>query len=168
MELEHQYEVLTEHSYHGGAVYDWSKEGIPSPKLSKTMMKEQVQQLYHAAIARPYMGQWNPDTQTYFCEADYRHLTKMEVIIERIVDRATTGELKAVDMLMDRVLGKPKQSVEAVTMSLSYTEYLDRLAKEEQEEQNQQNQIINLLPDTNTHWRSTLPPTIDDDDLAGL
>jgi hypothetical protein len=118
-------------TYNGGQIFEWSGDGLPTPRGSKSMVKEQAQQLYHAALGLPYKGEWDPDLQTWTVDPELQGLTNGEVIILRQVRNAAAGDAKASENVMDRVLGKPKQAVESVSMNYSFSEYMAMIAEEE-------------------------------------
>ncbi len=121
------------HNFQGGSLYSW-QEGLPIPINSRPMAKEQLSALFPAALSLPYQGEWNHETQSYFIEPRFRGLTDGEVLIERLKEKALGGDLKAMDMIFDRIMGKPKQAVETVSMNMSYSEYLDHLAAQDEQE----------------------------------
>lgn len=119
--------------YDGGSMFDWV-EGQPRPKRRQGMGKEQVQNIHNAAAALPYQGEWNPLTQRFEMPPDLDGLTLAEVAIVRQWQKAADGDTKAYTTLMDRMLGKPKQAVETVSMKMSYSEFLDMMAAQDEQE----------------------------------
>lgn len=120
-------------NYSGGELFEWV-EGMPKPRRKRAMGKEQIQNLHNAAAALPYRGVWNPLTQRFEMEVDYAGLTQAEVAILKQWEKAASGDTKAYEKLMDRMLGKPKQAVETVSMKLSYQEVLDLMAERDAED----------------------------------
>ena len=60
-----------------------------------------------------------PDLNT----ALIKYLTKreggedqLEIVVNKLVDKAIEGDLKAIEMLLDRTYGKPKQSIDHSTL----------------------------------------------------
>ena len=127
--------------YSGGEIFSWN-EGMPRTKDGKSLAKEQLQQIYHAAAAAPYIGDWNPLTSQYEVEPEFQGMTNAEVAILRQARKAANGDQKATETFFDRLLGKPKQAVESISMRMSYSEYLDLLAQQEADEPEDDSQVI--------------------------
>lgn len=119
-----------EFGYQPNALFDWV-EDLPRPRLSRAMQKEQVQQLYHAAMALPYRGEWDAVSQSYQMDPQFEGMTYGEVIIVKQIRKAAEGDQKAAENVIDRILGKPKQALETKSMHMSYSEFLDASAAEE-------------------------------------
>jgi len=107
----------------GGELFIW-KEGIPEPRNAKSMAREEVERLHFASLGLPYKGEWDAQTQSYKMEQRYKGLTLGEVMVLKATERAANGDHKAYTDIMDRVLGKPKQAVESVSLSMKYSDYL--------------------------------------------
>lgn len=116
-------------------LFEW-REGIPSPYGAQPMTKEQVQTLYFAAAALPYNGVWNPETQAWEIPDRFQGCTTMEVIIQKQFEEAASGNLKATEQVIDRILGKPKQAVDVAMATMSYSEFLEKLANEDAQANN--------------------------------
>lgn len=112
--------------------FEWTLEGMPVPRDSKALAKEQLQQLHHAALGVKYEGDWDPDLQCNVCPPEYEGMTLGEVAILKTARRAAAGDHTAYKEMMDRTLGKPKQAIESTSMHMSYTELLEALAKEDE------------------------------------
>lgn len=56
-------------------------------------------------------------------------MTNGEVAAIRHARKAASGDFKATQDILDRIMGKPKQSVESTTTTLNYLDYLDYLAE---------------------------------------
>lgn len=119
--------------FQSNQMFEWV-EDMPRPRINKSMRKEQIQELYHAAGALLYRGEWNADTQQFVIK-DPRFIgaTYAEVAVMLDWDEAVKSDGgKSRERVMDRTLGKPKQALESTSMHVSYSEYLDQLAKEEE------------------------------------
>lgn len=79
----------------------------------------------------PYQGEYNEELDMYIIEPRFEGMTNAEVMWIRTAEKAASGDLAATNLILDRVLGKPKQSVESMSMSMSYPEFLEFLAKKE-------------------------------------
>jgi hypothetical protein len=120
--------------FNSNEMFDWI-EDMPQPKMSRGMQKEQVQQLHHAAGALPYRGRWDAVSRQYVID-DPRFVgaTYFEVMIMKKFDRAVEGDAKAESEIMDRVLGKPKQAMETVSMNMTFEDFLLQSAIESAKE----------------------------------
>lgn len=109
--------------------------GMPEPYI-QCINPATVKQLATAALSTPYEGIYVPEDDTYIADPKYEGLTKAEVMWMRVAQQAADGNLKAVSIILDRILGKPKQSIESTSMSMSYTEFLEQLAKQQKDDTN--------------------------------
>ncbi len=57
--------------------------------------------------------------------------TNGEVALMRLAVNAARGDMKAIDMLLDRVTGKPKITTENKNLNLTYENLLDSIARKE-------------------------------------
>jgi hypothetical protein len=57
-------------------------------------------------------------------EVKYLGMTCAEVMMVKRAQAAARGDASAMDALLDRALGRPKQSVESKSLKLSYEDYL--------------------------------------------
>ena len=57
-------------------------------------------------------------------------MSNIEVMWIRLAEKAANGDMGAMSMMFDRLLGKPKQSVETASVSMTYQEFLKELAKQ--------------------------------------
>lgn len=108
----------------GGSVFSFADiSPLPREAMFDTFPK---------AAHLPYKGVWNPEAQRFEMDnPDFAGKTMFEVIALRYAYRAAEGDQKAMDGFLDRVLGKPKQSVESVNTNISLTDYLKQLAEDE-------------------------------------
>ncbi|KKL67938.1 hypothetical protein LCGC14_2130000, partial [marine sediment metagenome] len=59
------------------------------------------------------------------------------VMMLRMSQSAARGNFKATDMLLDRILGKPKMVSESKNLNLSYQDYLLELARKDESRQSE-------------------------------
>lgn len=104
--------------------------GMPEPAY-KDINPSSVKQLATTALSLPYEGEYNEELGMNIIEARFEGMSNAEVMWVRMAERAAQGDLDAAKILLDRVLGKPKQSVESTSMSLTYPEYLELMAKKD-------------------------------------
>lgn len=103
--------------------------GVPEP-VYKNINPSSVKQLAITALSLPYQGEYVPELDVMYIDPRFEGMSNAEVMWIRMAEKASTGDLKAAEMILDRVLGKPKQSVENATMTMNYTEFLDYLSKQ--------------------------------------
>ncbi len=64
-------------------------------------------------------------------DVEFEGMTNAEVAMIRLADSAARGDQKAIDMLQDRIVGKPMVSTENKNINMSYEDLLDVIAKKE-------------------------------------
>lgn len=110
-----------------GKLIAW-ENNVPVPVYVPPVTKGGISQMMHTALSMPYMGQYDQDTGEYVdIEPRFVGLTNLEVMTIRAAEKGARGSLKAMDMLLDRTLGKPKQEIESKVMTLTYQDVLDTL-----------------------------------------
>lgn len=149
------------------------RNGVPVPVYFEPHTKETVSELIMQSVGmayKPHRFDIDPETgEQVSLDSEFEGMTYIEVITEQLMRNAAYGSQKAIEYVMDRIMGKPKQAVESVSMQMDYQQWLDFLSKEE----NAQNSASITV--------STAPPngvTLDadfyeddedsDDPLAGL
>lgn len=109
--------------------------GIPEPSYG-SINPSSIKQLATATLGLPYEGVYNEELGIFIEEPRFKGMSNAEVMWVKIAEKAAAGDLEAAKMILDRVLGKPKQSVETTTMTLTYPEFLEHLAKQEEKAKN--------------------------------
>lgn len=117
----------------GGKSIRWVN-GVPEPYYVTPVNAAAIKTLATVAAALPYEGKWDEDLGMFIVDPRFKGMTNAEVMWIRTAEKAADGDLIAANMLLDRILGKPKQSVESTSMSMSYQEFLNMV--EEQERKN--------------------------------
>ena len=102
--------------------------GVPEPAY-KDINPSSVKQLASTALSLPYVGEWNEELGIFVIEPRFEGLSNAEVMWIKIAEKAALGDLSAANIILDRFLGKPKQSVESASVTLSYPEFLEMIAK---------------------------------------
>ncbi len=64
-------------------------------------------------------------------DTEYEGKTNGEVALMRLAASAARGDMKAIDMLLDRITGKPKITTENKNLNLTYEDLLDSIANKE-------------------------------------
>ncbi len=145
-----------------GTTIIW-KDGMPVPAYVEPVGREALPELGIVALSLPYKGSPAYDPKTgeglidvetgeplLVIEKEFRGMTNAEVMMIRMADKAARGSNEAFDKILDRVIGRPKQVNENLNMTMSYEEYLAKLAEEEDAEQAQ---IIEVKEDTDYEAR---------------
>ena len=113
------------------------ENGIPKPADFDIMTKSQFESLPMVFQSTPYQPETDPDTgQILAAEYVYRNadgtwMTNAEVAQARRSLRAARGDLEALRNIEDRVLGKPKQSAEIVSVHGTLSEWIEASMKNE-------------------------------------
>jgi len=115
--------------------------GLPVPTDVPILEKPQVEALALTTLALPYStpplavgateGEIEFHKELLEQEKEFVGMNNGEVMMVRMARAAASGDLSAADKLLDRVLGKPKQSSEVKTLSISYEQFMENLAKQE-------------------------------------
>lgn len=111
------------------AMIEWVN-GVPEPCYGY-INPSSIKKLAVAAASIPYSGEWDADLEMNIIEPRFEGLTNVEVMWIKVAEKAARGDLDATNMMLDRILGKPKQSVESTSMTMSYQEFLNMVAKQE-------------------------------------
>lgn len=99
-------------------------DGMPVPVCRQVINKTSVKKLAESVLSIPYILD--------IADKDLEGLPIAEVMLIKLAQRAAGGDMEALNTLLDRVIGKPKQFSESVTMKVSYQEFLEQIAKQEQ------------------------------------
>ncbi len=109
---------------HKKLVIEWV-DGVPVPTEREIVTKEAVAQLPLTVISLPYK---RTELEVEFdIDLEYEGLTNGEVMMLEIAKSAARGDHRAADMLLDRILGKPKMTSENTNLNVSYQDYLQTL-----------------------------------------
>lgn len=117
--------------FQSNALFDWVDDR-PAPKKSKNMVKEQIYQLYVAAVSSRYIGEWDPESQSYYIDERFEGCTNMEVMVMKEIEESLTSNGgSARTRVLDRILGKPKQQVESMNVNANLMDFLEQVAKDQ-------------------------------------
>lgn len=112
-------------------VIEW-RDGKPVAVFRGNLEKPQINDLLVAALSTEYTGDFDEESEVITSiDPQYVGLTNGEVMAIRLAKLAANGNLKAMEMLMDRILGKPKIAMETVNMQMTYQDFLNKMAEEE-------------------------------------
>lgn len=106
----------------GGAYFEW-RDNIPYVVDREPTTRQSLSALIAGATVLPYEHpkERKPD------EERFKGLSNVEVLAIRLAEKAANGDYDATNQVLDRILGKPKQETQNVTVSVTYADYLDNL-----------------------------------------
>jgi len=111
------------------------KDGIPylasHPVCLSEGTKDKIQALLKIAQDLPYNGN----------DPQLKGLTQGEAMIINLSRDAADGDQWATNVILDRIVGKPQQKIQSVSLHGDLNEFLDMVAEDTQEE------IIDVTPD---------------------
>ncbi len=116
---------------HYESVVNWAS-GNPVVEYSRMLTKDTITQLPIAALSMPYK---RTEEEIFLGEdLEFEGLTNAEVMDIRMARAAARGDKESYKIIKDRVLGKPKQEVVKTELTMSYSEYLDKIISEDGDE----------------------------------
>lgn len=95
--------------------------GLPVPTNVPALSKNAVEELATTALSLPYEDPLG-------LPSEFDGMTNAEVMMIRMARKAAAGDVDTAVHLLDRVLGRPKQSVESKSLRLTYEDYLKEMA----------------------------------------
>jgi hypothetical protein len=129
----------------------WTPEGLPVPVSVPMLSKAGIEELATAALSLTYkieplvLSDIPPSAspaekariaaendrleKAHESELEFEGMTNAEVMIVKLARAAARGDKDSTAAMLDRVLGKPKQSVESKSMKLTYEDYLKEMAR---------------------------------------
>src|SRR5579859_251629 len=111
------------------------RNNIPVPIQTPLADNKTITETLRQQWSKPFVPRHDPDTGEILPE-DLPFVGKSagDAQAARVNDMAAYGDMQALQFVWDRLLGKPKQQVESVSVSMTVREYLDALpAPTEQE-----------------------------------
>lgn len=107
----------------------WDADGNPLVKNVRVFTKTQVAEIAMAAASQPYVD-LNDELAVALGLPPSRFygMTNLEVMLVRQAEwAAASGETDVIEKVLDRLVGKPKQSSESLHIHDSYEEALKRI-----------------------------------------
>jgi hypothetical protein len=111
------------------------KNGHPYAVLREPTTPKKIVTNICAALSAPYEPKCNLDGEILPEELKYVGMSKSEVGIDKLANGFAAGEIDATKLLLDRVIGKPKQQIESIQVQIGINEYLTALAEQEKNSQ---------------------------------
>ena len=122
----------------------WGPDGNPVPTAVPLLTKQSVEDLAVVALSLPYKvppcppvpsdtkasltSEYKTALAKYEEEKEFEGMTNAEVMIVKLARAAAAGSMAATESMLDRVLGRPKQSVESKSVNFSYADILKEKA----------------------------------------
>ena len=124
-----------------GKLIRW-ENGVPIPCTKRIVKPENIQDIIQAAVSLPF----TVDDDDYDLYPELYGLSYAEVAAIKLARNAAKGDTTAINALLDRMVGKPKQSIETKNLNMSYQDYLDKVGKQTQEQEALQSGSIDIEP----------------------
>jgi len=105
-------------------IIEWVN-GIPVPKTERILNEANVKDIVKAASSMEF----TQDDDLSGIYPELYGLSYMEAATIQLARQAAMGDQKAIDMLLDRNIGKPKQTNENKNMNMTYQDFLDEISK---------------------------------------
>lgn len=105
--------------------------GVPELCYGKAVTPTSVKKLAVISASLPYEGEWDEDLEMFIIEERFKGLSNIEVMWMKVAEKAANGDTTSINILLDRILGKPKQSVESASVTMGYEEFCKMIAERE-------------------------------------
>lgn len=112
------------------SVITW-ESGEPVVKYRQMLTKNVIANMPIVAMSMPYKRTQEEIEEDI--DPEFEGKTNIEVMNIRLARKAAEGNLEAYRLLTERVLGRPKQEVQSTNLSMSYSEFLEKVTEEENE-----------------------------------
>ena len=122
-------------------------DGKPVPTEREIISKEAVADLPITVMSVPYKR--SPLEIEFKIDEDLEGMTNGEVMMLQMSRSAARGDHKAADMLLDRILGKPKMVSESKNLNINYQDYLEELTRQDESESKESTVEANASEVTN-------------------
>jgi hypothetical protein len=119
----------------GGRSLVIREDGTPMPTYSEPITIIGIKEQLFIEISKEYEGEYDPEFECKTMPNGYRNKRKIDAAITRQVDAAAAGDQKAFEIIMNYTIGRPKQAIESVQVSMTYQDYLQNLVDEENYQQ---------------------------------
>jgi hypothetical protein len=96
---------------------------------------QHVQELVSQTALTAYEPLKNEEGTLLPGEENYVGLTRLHVALDRNAIRAGNGDTDALDRILDRTIGKPTQSVQSISMTMNYQDWINQEAGKPTEEE---------------------------------
>lgn len=121
--------------------------GLPIPYTDFVFDKNKIPELMSAVAALEYRGCYDPVKDDIIVDPYYSGLSNVEAMFLQLQEKAARGDMEATKIILDRMLGKPKQHIEAINCNMTLGEYLGQLDLEEKAKEWQQ-KVLDVTPES--------------------
>jgi len=111
-------------------IIEWIN-GVPIPKTERILNEGDVQAVVKAASSMTY----TQEDDILGIYPELYGLSYVEAATIQLARQAANGDQKAIEMLLDRNIGKPKQTNENKNMNMTYQDFLDAISKQSEPSQ---------------------------------
>jgi len=102
---------------------------IPRLKHSRKLTRDSMNALAQCALSLPYVGVWDSELQQHIIpDPSFYGKSIGEVLLLQLANEAINGDAKARTEMLDRTMGKPKQSVDATVTTMTFNDFLEASA----------------------------------------
>ena len=115
-------------SEHYQKIIKWV-DGVPLPAFQVLLKSSGVQELPLTVLSLPYKR--TPQEIEKEIDVEFSEMTNGEVAMIRVARQAAGGDLEALKILLDRILGKPKFQAEIKSLHVTYQDFLDEIERKE-------------------------------------
>lgn len=131
-----------------GTYFRWHN-GIPIPVDEATFGTPQISSALVSALACPYHPARTPDGELVPGEERWQHvdgswMLNGEVAAIKLAEKWARGDIEAGSIIMDRIIGKPKQQIESINMNITYQDFLDKVRMEESKAEAEEVRVYGL------------------------
>lgn len=110
----------------GGHNIIWDN-GIPSTHYVQPVTDDTIKESLRKALSKEYTPTPDALGEVPASELKYAGWSRLDVMNDRVVEQATLGDLEAYKQVMDRTVGKPKQTIEQTgTVQLTFQQWIDQ------------------------------------------
>jgi hypothetical protein len=140
----------------------WGPDGVPRPASTPVLSPKNLEDLATTALSLPFVSD-----PLSLSDKEFEGMTNAEVMLVRLARAAAGGSQAATEAMLDRVLGRPKQSLESKSMTMTYADVLREKADRAAAETKRQEDVVDAVIDVVAHPPSSRPDP-HDDNMEGL
>ena len=107
------------------------ENGVPVPCYGQSLQANNFKDLSLLAFSLPYEGEIDKETGERIIDPEFVGMTNAEVMYVKLGQYAAQGDLDAATFLLDRIIGKPKQQTENLSVKMGYQEFLEALSEQD-------------------------------------
>jgi hypothetical protein len=121
---------------------------LPRVVGREVLSKQVITDLHPAVLTLDYVPRRSEDTGEILPgEEEFIGKMNIEVAMIRAARDCAYGDYDKLEKMLDRILGKPKQSVETKSMTMTYQDYLDSLPEPSKDDEVEIEALLSLNPE---------------------